>query len=112
MPFDGPGAAATYYAAGPEDYAAGFDGLTRDSRDRLYVAANGAGQIWRVDGPDSACVLAERAPFPSGPSDLAFGRARGSFPPRNLYVTTFGGELLELVGARGRRQSRRPATDR
>lgn len=101
VPFDDPGATATYYAAGPTDLAAGFDGLARDGQDRLYVAANGAGQVWRVDGPDSACVLAERAPFPSGPSDLAFGRARGEFSPRNLYVTTFGGELLELVGARG-----------
>lgn len=101
VPFDNPGAAVPYFSAAPADYAAGFDGLARDGQDRLYVAANGAGQIWRIDGPQSACVLAERTPFPSGPSDLAFGRKRGAFPPRNLYVTTFGGELLELVGARG-----------
>lgn len=100
VPLDDPTAATTYYAAPTADAAAGFDGLARDRRDRLYVAANGAGEIWRVDGPDSACVLAELEPFPSGPSDLSFGRKRGRFDPRNLYVTTFGGELLELVGAR------------
>lgn len=101
VPFDDPAGAETYYAAGPADSAAGLDGLTRDGKDRLYTAANGAGEIWRIDGPRKACVLAEMDPFPSGPSDLAFGKKRGEFSPRNLYVTTFGGELLELVGARG-----------
>lgn len=101
VPFDDPAGAETYFAAGPADSAAGFDGLTRDADDRLYVAANGAGQIWRVDSPSEACVLAEMDPFPAGPSDLDFGHKRSRFSPRNLYVTTFGGELLELVGARG-----------
>ncbi len=100
VPLDDPGAAATWYTAGVADAAAGFDGLTRDGADRLYAAANGAGEVWRVDGPGAACVLAGRDPFPSGPSDLAFGRKKSRFPPRNLYVTTFGGEVLELVGAR------------
>ena len=100
VPFDDPDAAETYFAAGPADFAAGFDGLTRDGDDTLYTAANGAGEVWAIDGPSEACVLAEMDPFPSGPSDLAFGRKRGEFSPRNLYVTTFGGELLELVGAR------------
>jgi len=100
VPFDDPGAASTYFQAPPADAAGGLDGLTRGDGNTLYAAANGAGQIWRVDGPDSACVLAERTPFPSGPSDVAFGRAGTKFSPKNLYVTTFGGELLELVGAR------------
>lgn len=98
VPFDDPGAATTYYSAPPVDAAAGFDGLTRDGQNRLYTAANGAGQIWRVSGPGDACALADRAPFPSGPSDLAFGRRGRGFRPRNLYVVTFGGELLELRG--------------
>lgn len=101
VPFDDPTAAKVYFQADPIDFVGGLDGLTRDGRDRLYAAANGAGQVWRIDGPDSACALADRDPFPSGPSDLAFGRKRGKFGPRNLYVTTFGGELLELTGARG-----------
>lgn len=100
VPIDDPAAAETYYAAGGADVAAGLDGLTSDGRDRLYAAANGLGQIWRIDGPSEACVLAARDPFPSGPSDLSFGGREGEFPARNLYVTTFGGELLELVGAR------------
>ena len=100
VPFKRPNAAKTYFSADPGDAAAGFDGLTSDGRDHLFVAANGAGQIWRVNGPGKACVLADRDPFPSGPSDVAFGRRHGKFPRRNLYVTTFGGELLELVGAR------------
>lgn len=100
IPLDDPAAATTYYSAGPTDVAAGFDGLTRDGSDRLYVAANGAGQVWRIDGPAAACSLLNRDAFPDGPSDLAFGRPRGAFPAANLYVTTFGGELIELVGVR------------
>jgi sugar lactone lactonase YvrE len=98
VPFDNPAGATTYYSAPLTDVAAGLDGLTRDGQNRLYAAANGAGQIWRVSGPDEACALADRAPFPSGPSDLAFGRKGKGFGPRNLYVVTFGGELLELRG--------------
>lgn len=100
IPIDDPGAAETYYTAAPLDLAAGFDGLARDGQDRLYVAANGSGEVWRVDGPGVACSLLNRDPFPSGPSDLAFGRPDGPFPRSSLYVTTFGGELLELIGAR------------
>jgi sugar lactone lactonase YvrE len=101
VPFDDPAGSETYFAAAPADAAAGLDGITRGRNDTLYTAANGVGEIWRIDGPSEACVLAEMDPFPSGPSDLAFGRKRGKFSPRNLYVTTFGGRLLELVGARG-----------
>jgi len=74
--------------------------MTRDGEDRLYVAANGSGEVWRIDGPGAACSLLSRDPFPSGPSDLAFGRPQGSFPRSSLYVTTFGGELLELAAVR------------
>ena len=100
VPFDDPGAAETYWAAPPADAAGGLDGLTRDSDDRLFAAANGAGQIWRIDGPNDACALAQLTPFPSGPSDLAFGRKGSGFNPHSLFVTTFGGELLELRNAR------------
>lgn len=99
IPLDDPGSPQTWFAADPADAGAGFDGIARDGRDRLYVAANGAGQIWRIDRPGSACVLAERVPFPDGPSDVAFARGHG-IPRRSLLVTTFGGELLELRRAR------------
>lgn len=100
IPIANPDAAKPYFTAAPADAAAGFDGLTRDAADRLYVAANGAGEVWRVDGPARACVLLRRDPFPSGPSDLAFGRGHGFIAKSSLLVTTFGGELLELRGAR------------
>lgn len=99
IPLADPGAPSTYYAAPTGDAGAGFDGLERaPGSDVLYVAANGAGQIWKVSGPGEACVLAHRVPFPEGPSDLAFTRGRG-FADGTLLVTTFGGELLALRGA-------------
>jgi gluconolactonase len=100
IPLDDPGHPETYFSAAPADVAAGFDGLTRGAGDELYVAANGAGQVWRIDGPDSACSLLTRVPFPSGPSAVAFGRGHGGIPKSSLLVTTFGGELIELRNAR------------
>lgn len=102
-----PPAVSPYFQAPPSDRSAGLDGLTRDQHDRLYVAANIGGAVWRV-GPDrNACALAHMAPV--GPSAVAFGSAPGkSHPPgfgrRNLYVTTFQGELLQLKDVRGRRR--------
>jgi gluconolactonase len=90
----------TYVQAAPEDEAAGPDGMTRDGRDRLYVAANGAGQVWRVDEQRRICVLWRGVPFPLGPSAVAFGSGTRLFPENNLYVVTFRGELIELPGVR------------
>jgi sugar lactone lactonase YvrE len=98
----------SWFKAPPEDFAAGLDGMTRDDHDRLYVAANGGGAIWRVDADGSgACALAHLPPL--GPSAVAFGGARQGksgrpigFGRRNLYVTTFQGELIQLKNARGR----------
>jgi len=101
VPLDDPGAATTYWSAPATDLAAGLDGLTSDGHDDLFAAANAGGAVWRVGSDGTGCVLAERRPFPAGPSDLAFGRKGAGFSRDNLYVTTFGGELLELVGARG-----------
>jgi sugar lactone lactonase YvrE len=41
VPLADPGAFTTYYAAPAADAGAAFDGLARDRKDRLYVAANG-----------------------------------------------------------------------
>lgn len=99
IPLNNPGAASAYYTPPPADIAAGLDGLERSQHsDTLFAAANGAGEVWRIDGPDRACVLASRVPFPSGPSDVAFSRGRG-FADGTLFVTTFGGELLAIPGA-------------
>ena len=62
----------------PEEPAAFLDGLTRAPDDTLYAAANGAGDVWKVDGPDAA-ASSWTAP-PIGPSALAFGRGHGPVP--------------------------------
>jgi sugar lactone lactonase YvrE len=88
-----PDQVTTYYAAGPQDIAAGLDDLARDAVDRLFVAANGGGEVWRVDTDGQACALVRGLVTPSA---SAFGGG-GAFPRRNLYVVTFTGQLLELV---------------
>ncbi len=95
-----------WFTAPEADSAAGLDGLTRDGRDRLYVAANGAGAIWRIGADRQACALAHMPPL--GPSAVTFGGApdprRGRKPQRfgrqHLYVTTFQGELIQLKNVR------------
>jgi sugar lactone lactonase YvrE len=86
----------TYVEAPPTDIAAGLDGMTRDGRDRLYVAANGGGQVWRVDTNRQICALWTGAPFPSGPSAVAFGHGTDRFLATSLFIVTFAGELIEL----------------
>jgi sugar lactone lactonase YvrE len=88
-----------YFTADPEDISAGFDGMARDDEDTLFVAANGAGQVWRFGRgePPSACVLLPGLPaFPDGPSAVATGHGGDRFPGRNLYVVAFNGTLLEV----------------
>jgi sugar lactone lactonase YvrE len=100
IPFEDPSAMQPYFTAtSPEDAAAGLDGLARGDGDTLYAAANGSGEVWRVDGPSSACVLAHWRAFPDGPSDVAFGRGHG-IPRSSLLVTTFSGQLLQIRRAR------------
>lgn len=78
-----------------------IDGMTIDRAGRLYVAANFGGQVWRVDpsGPNSQrgdiCVLARGMAFPSA---VAIGSGVRGFNADSLYVTTFGGSIVELPG--------------
>ncbi|HEX2087236.1 MAG TPA: SMP-30/gluconolactonase/LRE family protein [Solirubrobacteraceae bacterium] len=103
--FARPEAPSTFFTAPPEDSSAGLDGLTRDAADRLYAAANGAGQVWRVaDG--RACALARGLNLPS---NLAFGGGGPGFSDRNLYVVTFGGQIVELADVAERPAGRRPS---
>lgn len=100
IPLDDPDGMKQWYVNdAPADAIGGLDGLARGDGNTLFVAANGAGEVWRIDGPGSACALVERVPFPEGPSDLAFGRGNG-MPRSSLLVTTFGGELLQVRKAR------------
>jgi hypothetical protein len=89
-----------YVVAEGSDMTAGLDGMTRDARDRLFVTANGSGEVWRVDRPPRICVLLAGLPaFPDGPSAVTTGTGGGPFGAGNLYVVTFNGDLIELVGA-------------
>jgi hypothetical protein len=89
----------TTHSSSPSDAAAGLDGMDRDARNRIFVAANGAGEIWRIDPDGTPCVILDNlAPFPDGPSAVAVGKGTTRFPASSLYVVTFGGDVIELPG--------------
>jgi sugar lactone lactonase YvrE len=93
---DRPDAVTTLARPRPSARAAMPDGLAIDSAGRVYVAVNGAGQIWRVDPNGSIHVLARGLRFPS---DVAVGRGNDGFSAGNLYAVTFRGHVIELPGA-------------
>ncbi len=79
--------------------SAANDGLAMDEYGRVYVAANGSGEIWRIDPETRATVLiAENMP---GAASIAFGE--GDFDHHAIYVTsTRTGKVWEVrVGAAG-----------
>lgn len=73
-----------------------LDGLAIDAAGRLYVAANGAGQVWRVDPDGAICAIARGL---GSPSAVAVGRGDSPFPAANLYAVTFGGDVVEIADA-------------
>ena len=78
--------------------AAALDGLAIDHTGRLYVAANSAGQIWRVAADGTIEALARGLKFPSA---VAIGQGPHGFHEGNLYAVTFHGDIVELAdGAR------------
>jgi len=88
----------THARPGPLAQAAALDGLAIDHTGRLYVAANGAGQIWRIEPNGSIRALARGLKCPSA---VAIGHGTERFHKRNLYAVTFHGEIVELAnGAR------------
>ena len=72
----------------------GLDDLTLATSGNLYLAANGAGQVLRLDPRTSAsCVIASGLQNTS-----AVKQGLGEdFPASRLYVTGFDGRLLELT---------------
>ena len=68
-----------------------LDGLDIDDAGRLYVAANGAGQVWRVDPDGRICAIARGL---GSPSAVAVGGAGTAFP--DLYAVTFGGDVIAI----------------
>lgn len=75
----------------------GLDDMTIDGRGNLYIAANLAGQVIRVDPyTGSSCVIASGLWFPSS---VKFGRGPG-WSSHSLYVTGFDGRVRELTPPR------------
>lgn len=92
---------STLYAQPPaEDIAAGLDGMTIDERDRLFVAANAAGEIWRVDTDRTICALARGQAQASAVNFGSAAPGAPGFPATSLYFVTFGGVVGEIPGAR------------
>jgi gluconolactonase len=97
VPLADPARPSTHYAAPLPDVAAGLDGVALDGAGRLYAAANGAGEVWRIEPDGSgACALARGLGLPSA---VGFGGGGGGFGERNLYVVTFTGRVVELADA-------------
>jgi gluconolactonase len=69
-----------------------LDGLAIDDAGRLYVAVNGAGQVWRVDPDGRICALARGL---GSPSAVAVGHPATAFP--DLYAVTFGGDVIAIT---------------
>jgi len=90
-----PANVTTHARPGLVALAAGLDGLAIDPTGCLYVAANNAGQIWRVE-PDGAITALARGL--KCPSAVAIGHGPGGFCEGNLYAVTFNGDIVELVG--------------
>ena len=90
-----PDQVTTYVApTDPADLPAGLDGMARDAADDLFVAANGAGEVWKVrsgSAPSICLLLDGLAPFPDGPSAVAVHGA-------DVFVVTFGGDLIRITG--------------
>jgi sugar lactone lactonase YvrE len=86
-----PSQVTPYAVAQGGDIFAGLDDMTMDQRGNLYVAANGAGQVWKVNTRGETCVLTAGLFFPSA---VNFGVGSNS---RNLYVVAFDGHISELA---------------
>ena len=93
-----PANVTTHARPGPFALAAGLDGLAIDATGRLYVAANGAGQIWRVEPDGTMKALARGLKCPSA---VAVGHGPDGFREGNLYAVTFNGDIVELAGGAG-----------
>ncbi len=76
----------------------GLDDLTIASSGKLYVTANLAGQVIRLDPiTKKSCVIASGL---TNTSAVKQGRGK-ALPPSRLYATGFDGKLLELMPPAG-----------
>jgi hypothetical protein len=82
---------ATLYDSG---IPKGLDDMTIDSKGVLYVAANAAGQVIRLDpSTGKHCTIVTGL---QNPSSLKFGRGPG-WNKSHLYATGFDGTVRELI---------------
>ena len=94
------GRAKVVTRAGPNAFV---DGLAMDALGRVYIAANGAGQLWRFDPDSEEMVLLAGGMF--GIASVAFGE--GEFERTSVYATTTfsqgrGGKIFRIdVGVAG-----------
>jgi sugar lactone lactonase YvrE len=98
-----PSQVTPFAVAGPADTSAGLDDMTVDRQGNLYVAANGAGQVWKLDTHGTICVLASGFHFDSA---VNFGVGRTA---RNLYVVAFDGTISVLPNVLGPQAVSSPA---
>lgn len=77
--------------------AAGPDGMTIDGRDRLLVAANLAGEVWRVDADRSVCAVGTGLTTTSA---VAYGHGDRGFSRGRLFAVGFDGVIAEVPGGR------------
>jgi hypothetical protein len=73
----------------------GLDDITADDQDVVYAAANGSGEILRIDTrTGDSCVIAAGL---RNPSAIKHGLGCGEFGQGRLYVTGFDGTVRELA---------------
>jgi sugar lactone lactonase YvrE len=93
---DDPDSVTTHARAPAVARASMLDGLAIDESGRLFVAANGAGQVWRIDRDGTIQALARGLRCPSA---VALGHGERGFRAGNVYAVTFAGDVVELRGA-------------
>ncbi len=85
-------------APSPAGVPKGLDDLTLSTSNLLYLAANGSGEVLRLDPVSKrSCVIASGL---QSTSAVKQGR-NSAFPASRLYVSGFDGRLLELVPPAG-----------
>ncbi len=97
IPLDAPGSPTTFFRASGTDVAAGLDGMTIDPSDRLVVAANLAGEVWRVGTDGAACALGRGLTTTSA---VAYGHGAEGFSEGRLFAVGFDGVVAEIPGGR------------
>lgn len=94
---DKPAKVKTFYRASGADTTAGLDGMTIDPTDRLVVAANLSGEVWRVGTDAAACALARGL---KNTSAVAYGHGSDGFSDGRLFAVGFDGRIVEVPAGR------------